>query len=161
MSMDRSSSLETKRAMFWAALAAQCAGETVVTRNRIVAALLRAGSVRELCSRARIDSARLLDAVDDPQALSFEECERRVRGELTTKAIELGSEEHRSGVQLRPMEPVAREVFDGIIERQGHIGVAALELLLALIRADPVLAQRLAPHGLTAQAIPDAAGEGY
>src|SRR5688572_32315156 len=34
-------SLETKWAMFWAALAAQCAGETHMTANRIAAALLR------------------------------------------------------------------------------------------------------------------------
>ncbi|MGZ5459568.1 MAG: hypothetical protein ACXW5U_10880 [Thermoanaerobaculia bacterium] len=39
--------------MFWVALAAQCAGETHVTGNRIVVALFRTDSVRELCSRIR------------------------------------------------------------------------------------------------------------
>src|SRR5687768_11977228 len=53
----RGSSLETKRAMFRAAVVAQRAGEPDITANRIVAALLRADTVRELCSRAQIDHA--------------------------------------------------------------------------------------------------------
>ena len=39
MSIGRDSSLETKWAMFWAALAAQCVGETSMTGNRIAGEL--------------------------------------------------------------------------------------------------------------------------
>ena len=154
----RNSSLETKRAMFWAALAAQCAGETQVTGSRIVAALFRADSVREFCSRAQIDSARVMDAVEDPQALSFAECERRVRSELAANGLELGSREHQETVQRRPLDPAVRGVFDRMIEQHGQIGVSPLELLLDLIRADAALAERLAPHGLSAEAIRAAIG---
>ena len=152
------SSLETKRAMFWAALAAQCAGETHMTANRIVAALLRADTIREFCSRAHIDAARVMEAVEDPQALSFDECERRVRSELAAKGLELASREHQATVQLRPLDPAVRGVFDRVIERHGHIGVSPLELLLDLMRADAALAGRLAPHGLSAEAIRAAIG---
>ena len=147
------SSLETKRAMFWAALAAQCAEETQVTESRIVAALLRADSIKEFCSRAQIDGERVMDAVEDPQALSFAECERRVRSELAANGLELGSREHQDTVQRRPLDPAVRGVFDRMIERHGQIGVSPLELLLDLIRADAALAERLAPHGLNAEAI--------
>ena len=151
--MERRFFNETKRALFWAALAAECAGETHVTGNRIAAALLRSDSVRDFCSRAQIESARVLDAVDDPQTLSFDECERRVRSELARDGVELGSQQHRARVQLRPIDPVVRGVLDLIIERHGHVGVSPLELLRDLIRADPSLAARLMPHGLDADAI--------
>src|SRR6185503_53388 len=59
------SALESKWVMFRAALAAQSAGETHITAKRIVASLLRAHTVREFCSRAQIDAARVLDTVSD------------------------------------------------------------------------------------------------
>jgi hypothetical protein len=108
----RDSSLETKWAMFWAALAAQCAGETHMTANRIVAALLRANTIREFCSRAQIDSARVMNALEDPQRMTFEECERRVRSQLAVHGLELGSREHQATIQSRPLEPAVRGVFD-------------------------------------------------
>jgi len=141
-------SLETKWAMFWAALVAQCANETFVTANRIVASLTRTDSVRAFLSRAQIDAARVLEAIEELHTLSFDECARRVECELASTGIELGSANHRARVQLRPIEPVARAVFDKVIEQHGHIGVSPLELLLDLLRADPVLASRLAPLGL-------------
>ncbi len=149
----RDSSLETKWAMFWAALAAQCAGETHMTANRIVAALLRANTIREFCSRTQIDSARVMDALEDPQTLSFEECERRVRNQLAVNGLQLGSRKHQATIQYRPVEPAVRGVLDRVIEQHGQIGVSPLELLLDLIRADSVLAECLAPHGLNAEAI--------
>lgn len=146
-------SLETKLAMFWVALAAQCAGETHVTAKRIVAALLRTDSVRELCSRKQIDSARLFAAVEEPGTPSFEECQRRVRGDLAEKGLAFASKEHQASVQLRPLDPVAMGVVGAILERDGHLGASPLELLLDLIRADPGLAELLAPHGLDAESI--------
>lgn len=139
--------------MFWALLVAQCANETHVTSNRIIASLLRSESVSAFLSRAQIDAARLLEAVDDPQLLSFEECERRIHAELALNEIVLGSEEHRGRVQLRPLDPVAREVMNKVIERYGHVGVSPLELLREMLRADSVLASRLAPYGLDAEAV--------
>lgn len=145
-------SLETRQALFRAALVAQCAAETHVTTNRIAAALLRTAAVRELCARAQIDPVRLFDAVDDPGALSFEQCERIVTNELARDGVELGSREHQERVQLRPMEPVVREVLDRALERHGRIDVSPPELLRDLIGADRRLAERLAPHGLSAAA---------
>lgn len=131
------SALESKRAMLRAALAAQSAGETHVTARRIVASLLRADTVREFCSRAQIDSARVLDAVGD----------------------EFDSTEYQAPIERRPVEPLVRGVLDKVIEQHGQIGVSPLELLLDLMRADPALAERLAPHGLHAAAIRAAPGE--
>jgi hypothetical protein len=125
------SALESKWAMFRAALAAQSAGETHITAKRIVASLLRANMVREFCARAQIDSARVLDAVGD----------------------EFDSTEHQAPIEYRPVEPLVKGVLDKVIEQHGHIGVSPLELLLDLMRADPALAERLAPHGLNAAAI--------
>lgn len=153
MPIERRYSHEMKRAMFWAALAAQCAGERYVASNRIVASLLRTPSVRELCSRAQIDPARVFGAVDDPQALSFEECEREVMQDLADKGLELGSQEHLASVERRPLEPAMKAVFDAIEQRPDRSAIAPLELLADLIRADPALAERLAAHGLTAGAI--------
>jgi hypothetical protein len=144
----RALELETKRAMFRAVLAAQCAGEPVVTGRRIVAALLRTESIAAFCSRARIDSARVRDAVDDPATLAFDECERRMEAELAEKGLAFGSKEHQASVQRRPGDPRLKAVFDNIVERHGRLAVAPLELLFALMRADPVLARLLAPHGI-------------
>jgi hypothetical protein len=41
-----------------------------------------------------------------------------------------------------------KAVFDDMIERHGQLGDAPLELLFAVMRADPVLAGLLAPHGI-------------
>ena len=160
MSSDRRYSLEMKRAMFWAALAAQCAGERYVTANRIVAALLRTPSISELCSRARIDSADLFHAVDDPETMSFEACERKVMRDLTDKRLELGSKEHQASIERHPLEPGVKPLFDAVEKRPARYAVQPVELLLDLIRSDRALAGRLEPHGLTARAITEALGEG-
>ena len=123
--------LESKWAMFWAALAAQSAGEPQITAKRIVASLLRATTVQEFCSRAQIDSAGVLDAVGD----------------------KFDSTEYQARIEHRPVEPLVRGVLDKVIEQHGQIGVSPLALLLDLMRADPALAERLAPHGLNAAAI--------
>ena len=146
-------SLQTKRAMFWAALAAQYARESYVTRNRIVAALLRTESIADFCSRAHIDLARLLDAVDDPRSVSFRECERMVTADLAEKGLELGSVEHRATVQRRSIDPSVRPVLDAAIDRRGSIALSPLELLLDLIGADAVSPTTLASYGLTADSI--------
>ena len=153
MPFDRRSSHETKLAMFWAAVAAECAGEKYVTASRTVASLLRTNAVIELCSRAQIDSAHVRAAVDDPQCLSFEECERKVKRDLADKGLEFLSNEHRSAVELRRFEPAVERVFDAILERHGRLAIPPLELLGDVIGADPALAQRLAAHGLTARTI--------
>ena len=147
--------------MFWAALAAQDAGETYVTANRIVAALLRTPSVGELCARGQLDSARLYAVVDDPGIPSFEECEHRVMQDLADKGLELGSKEHQATVVRRHLEPAVKPVFDALLDRQEQFLVAPLQLLLELLRADPALAERLAPHGLTAATISAALAEDH
>jgi hypothetical protein len=139
--------------MFWAALAAQCADETHLTRNRIVVSLLRTDAVRQLCQHLQIAPAKVIEAVEDPRALSFEECERRVRSDLAESGLELGSKEHQASVQLRPLDPVVKHVFDTLLERDGQLAVTPLELLLVLLRADPPFAQRVADRGLTVGAI--------
>lgn len=144
----RTLALETKRAMFWTALVAQCAGEPVVTGRRIVAALLRTESIAAFCARARIDSARVRDAVDDPSVPTFDECVRRVEAELAEKGLAFASKEHQASVQRRPLDPRVKAVFDDMIERHGQLGDTPLELLLGLMRADPVLAGLLTSHGM-------------
>ena len=160
MSTDRRSSHETKVAMFWAALAAQYAGEPDMTANRIVASLLRTDSVRELCSRAQVDIARVSEVVESALTLSSEECERMVMRDLAEKGLELGSKEHQAGVQLRPLEPRMRGVLDEILARHGQLAIPPLELLLHVVRADAALAESMAPHGLDAETIRAAVEEG-
>jgi len=150
---------QTKLAMFWAALAAQCAGETHVTGNRLVASLLRTRAAGDFCARAGLDSARVLEAIDDPRALSFEECKRGVLRDLAEKGIVFASKQHQATVETRPLEPIVRPVMKAVFERFGHIGAPPLELLRDLIRADPALAERLAPHGLDAESLGDALDE--
>ena len=145
--------------MFRAALAAQCAGEPYMTANRIVASLLRTESVRELCSRAQIDIARVSEVVESSLTLSAEECERIVMKDLAEKGLEFASKEHQASVQLRPLEPHMREMVDDILERHGQLAIPPLELLLHVIRADPALADSIAPWGLTAEVIRAAVGE--
>ena len=147
------SSYETKMAMFWAALAAQCAGEPSVTGSRIVEALVRTNAVGKLCQHLQVDPQGVIDAVEDPQVLSFAECERRVRADLARKDLEFGSKEHQTSVQRRPLEPAVKGVFDAMLERHGNIGASPLELLLDLICATPTIADQLAPLGLTAESI--------
>jgi hypothetical protein len=144
----RALALETKRAMFWTALVAQCAGEPVVTGRRIVAALLRTESIAAFCARAGIDSARVRDAVDDPAELPFDECVRRVEAELAEKGLAFASHEHQASVERRPLDPRVKGVFDDMIERHGQLGDTPLEVLFAVMRADPVLAGLLAPYGI-------------
>lgn len=148
MSAARGPSLESRRAFFRAALAAQCAGETHVMQRRVIAALLRTDSVRDFCARAQIDSARVMGAADGAGALPFHECERRVNEELAEQHIALGSSEHRAAVRLRPLDPRVRAVVDALIERDGCIDVSPLQLLLDLLRADPAIAAELALAGL-------------
>jgi hypothetical protein len=152
------SSNETKWAMFWAALAAQCAGETSVTANRIAVALLRTDSFHRLAERLQLVPADVIAAIEDPRVPSFEECERRVRQELAGKGMELASKEHQATVELRPLEPPMKDVIGAILEEHGHLGVAPMELLRRVVKAEPVIAARLAEQGVTAEAMEEALG---
>jgi hypothetical protein len=146
-------SFETKLAMFGAAVVAQYAGETCVTQSRIIAALFRTVSVGEFFARAGIDAVRVLDVVEDPQTPSFEECERGAKRDLAEQGIEFASKEHQARIQLRPLDPVVRGVFDAVLERHGQLGVPPLNLLRDLIRSAPALAERLRLHGLDTESI--------
>jgi len=130
--------------MFWAACVAQCAEEPYVSANRVVSSMLRAPSVRALCSRLQIEVA-------DPDTPSFDECERRVMQDLADKGLELGSKEHQATVVRRPLEPPVKLVFNQLLDRQ--FLVSPLETLLALMEGIPAVAERLAAHGLTAETI--------
>lgn len=132
--------VETNRAMFRAALAAQAAGEPYVSADRIAGSLLHTDAVRDLCSRARIDSAQLLQVFDDPRAPSFEECARRLK-------------EDPSPLPRRPLDPLLKPALDAFLARHGHLAIPPLQLLLEILRADPELATRLASHGLTPEVI--------
>lgn len=158
MAGGRRSSFETKLAMFWAVIAAQCAGETHVTTNRIVVSLLRTYASGELCRRLHIAPAAVIDAVENPHALSFEECERRVMSDLAARGLEFASKEHRASVPRWPLEPSVKGVFDAVIDQHGALSISPLELLRDVIHTDAALAQRLAIHGVTAESI-DAALE--
>jgi hypothetical protein len=127
--------------MFRAALAAQTAGEPYVSAHRVAGSLLRTEAVHAFCSRARIDSALVLEAADEAQSLSFEECERRF------------AKEQQPDLQLRPLDPILKPVFDTVMERHGHLAISPLALLLEVVRAHPTLAARLAPLGLTQDAL--------
>lgn len=144
---------ETKLAMFWVAAVVHCAGETHVTANRIVASLLRTNALRDLCSRAGIDFAGLLRAVDELETPSFAECERRVWKDLADQGIPFLSKENEARIERRPLDPALKPVFDAVFERYNAMTISPAQLLLDMIRADPALAERLAAHGLTAGAI--------
>lgn len=148
-----SGAVQSKRAMLWSTLAAQYAGEPYVTRSRIVAALLRTESAAGLSSRANIDLAALLEAVDDPGTLSFCECERVVHDDLAAKGLVLGSAEQFATVRLRPIDPAIRSTLDAVIDRYGYMGASPIELLLAFVEQDPAFAARLATHGLTVETL--------
>lgn len=137
---DRQFSLQTKRAMYRAALAAQFAGEPYVGGDRIAGSLLRTDAVRQFCSRAQIDTAQILEALGDAEGPSFEECERRVQ-------------EQASALQLRPIDPALKPAFEAIMRRYGQLAVSPLALLLEVMCAHSAVAIRLAAHGLTPEAI--------
>ncbi len=126
--------------MFRVALVAEFAGESVLTGRRVVGALLRTHSVRQHCASLGIDRARLVTVVDDPQFLSFEECERRVASNVGVAAP-------------LPLDSALLPVFRAIIERDGHLGASPVGLLRDILRADAELADLLASHGLTAESL--------
>lgn len=147
------SSHETKQAMFRVALAAQCAGETYMTANRIAVGLLRTDAFRELADRLQIAPADAISAIEDPNVLSFDECERRVQQDLAERGFDFASKEHQASVQRRPLDPAVKPVFDAILEEHGHLAVPPLELLRRIVNMDPELAARLAEQGLPAEAL--------
>ena len=146
MNVMRDPGHQTKKAMFWCALVAQCADEPTVTANRIAASLLRTTLVEEFCADAQLDITHLRDAVEDP-AKPFDECQQKIRSELAAKRIAFASNEHQASVQPRPLDPRVKPVFDGILERYDRLAIPPLDLLNELIRADAELARRLASHG--------------
>lgn len=143
MIADRDPAHETKKAMFWCALVAQHADEPVLSVRRIASSLLRTNQVAEFCGNAQVDVARLRAAVDDA-LLPFEECRQRVRADLEARGIVFASQEHQASVRLRPLDPVAKSVFDRVLEHHGHLAIPPLELLRELMGIDPALAEELA-----------------
>jgi hypothetical protein len=139
MTPDRDSLLQTRRAMYRAALAAQIAGEPYVNGDRIAAALLRTDGLREFCLRAAVNAARVLEMIGDAPSPSFEDCEQRAK--------------NGPALQFRPLEPLLKPVFDAVLERESQLAISPLALLLEILRVHPSLATRLAPHGLTPEAI--------
>jgi hypothetical protein len=152
---DRIGVVETRRAMFWAALVADCAGEPLTRATRVAAALIRAPSVAEFCSRAGIALTPIKAALEDPETVTFNECQRIVMTKLEEAGVELASKEHLAMMQsrLRPLEPLVREVLDPMVAEQGHLALSPLQFLLELMRADSALAERLAPHGMSVEAL--------
>lgn len=153
MKPDHLSVLQTKRAMFMAAVAAEAADERYVSTHRIVASLLRTDAFREFCSRHEIDSAPLMAAADETQSLSFEICEGMAKKSLAERNVEFLSEQHQAALQLRPIDPTLGAVIGDVIARRGALAISPLALLLEVIRRHPALEARLASHGLTVHAI--------
>lgn len=120
---ERTFSSETRQALFWALLVAHCAGETTVTRNRIVSALLRAPSIAE----SHI-------AHEAPQTPSFDDCVRRIREELARSGYELGSREHLASVRPLPIEENVQSLLRAVAQNGGEGEVTPLELLSELSR---------------------------
>jgi len=52
-----------------------------------------------------------------------------VEAGVAEKGWEVGSQQHWASVQLRPLDPAIRDVVDGIIEREGALSEASLQLL--------------------------------
>lgn len=146
-------SAETRQVLFWALMAAGCAGETTVTHNRVLIALLRSTSVADYCTRAGVTSADVINANEDPHALPFEECARRIERDLSQNGLKLGSKEHIASVRFMPLEGTVQSVIQVAIEPRDSERVTPLDFLLAMMRADPALAARLARHGLEAEGI--------
>jgi hypothetical protein len=144
--------------MFWAALAAQYAGETHVRAHRVVAALIRTPAVRSLCLRAQLDPDRVRDAADDPHTLSFAECESRIEKDLAERGVTFLSKEHQAELQLRPLDPAVNPVFDREFARQGRLVISPLSLLYEIVRSDVAIAARLASQGLTIERLEEEVG---
>ena len=127
MATQRELERETLQAMFFAAVAAQGANEPSISTNRLVAALLRTNSVQQFCVKANVD----LSAV------------------LADGGVELGSDADPAALELRPLAPAIKRVLDPLIAQHGRIAISPLQLLRGLIGADPDLASRLKPFGLS------------
>jgi hypothetical protein len=128
---------ETRRALFRALLAARCAGEPVVSRNRVVVALLMAAGVADA----------LIEEIEDPNAISFDECQRRAAEEVARSGFAFGSREHIAAVRPLPVDPEAERPLRALLEQHPHPEIMPLDALRALLRADPALAARLARRG--------------
>jgi hypothetical protein len=125
--------------MYRAALAAQNAGEAHVSGDRLVGALLRTDSIQEFCSRATVSATGVLESLGDAPSPSFEECAERAKS--------------GPALELRPLDPLLKPVFDDVLQRESQLAISPLALLLRILRVDSSLASRLAPYGLTAEAI--------
>lgn len=71
---DRRPSVELRQVLFWALAAAQCAGETQVSRNRLIIALLRSQSIADHFEPSHTAPGELIAAIEDPARIPFDEC---------------------------------------------------------------------------------------
>lgn len=150
---ERRYSVEARQALFRALLAARCAGEAHVTSGRIASALLRTSSAAVYCERAQLLLAPLAAAADEPGVMASEECRRSVERAIAQAGLEIGSPEHLAGVRPLPLEAGAQRVVDALPSAAGPREITSLELLLALIRADAPLRDRLSSRGLDEDAL--------
>jgi hypothetical protein len=150
---ERRYSTEARQTLFWALLAARCAGEPHVTSGRIASAALRSGSAAAYCEAAQLPLAELVAAADEPGVLASEECRRTVEHAIAQAGLEVGSSEHLMTIRPLPIEAAAQRVINALSAVPGERTITPLELLLALIRADASLRARVANHGLDEDAL--------
>jgi hypothetical protein len=104
----RRTSHEFRRAMFTAVVVARAAGETELTWERILSAVLRTEQVGRFCEDAGVSIAALLPVVDEAQAPVFSECMEKCEAGLAERGHTFGSHEHITSLQPLPVAEARR-----------------------------------------------------
>jgi hypothetical protein len=138
--------------MFWALLVTRQAVEPAISASRVVAALLQTQSVTRFCEDAAVTPAELIRAIEDPHALAFEEGVRRVGAELAAADVRLGTREHIAAVQPLPLVPGLQKIMNVVLDH-GLGDITSLEVLLAIVESEPLIARGFAERKLTTEMI--------
>jgi hypothetical protein len=154
----RRTSLEWRQAMFTALVVARATGETAVSWERLLGAMLRTDQVGRFCDDAGISISTVLALTDAAEVPPFSECMAKIEAELAARGHGFGSREHVACeqplpiVEARPLFTSMETFFDGAPE---DASVTPLHLLGALL-GKPEIAALLATEGLTQELVHNA-----
>jgi ATP-dependent Clp protease ATP-binding subunit ClpA len=149
--MNERFSAEARRALFTAMVVARAAGETEVTIERVLSAVLRA-PLMPLDLGAAPDEAGAHDQ-------EFERLLDTVVQNLAEAHIEFGSREHIASFQPLQLAPDVRDALENVHTVLGEVpssSVTPAHILIALAE-EPYVAEKLARVGITRERLVGAA----
>lgn len=139
--------IETRQAMFCAVVVANAAGEAVADVGRVGCAMLLTPSAELRCAHFGLSSRQIVDSVDR----TFTSILARIEADLGEAGERFGSAAHIASLNHGswPLSPEVQAVLQAVAGREEPMLLTPLNVLLALVSADRVLAERLRNAGVT------------